>query len=200
MLGIRQFTTGERKNQYNEGSKMKVYFIGAHSTGKSTLTKYVSKKWNLPMVFETARIVLSEQELQIDSLRHDLELVNSYQKNVFERQIIEEKKYNSFVSDRCALDVLAYTAQHSTILSEVLKTKELTDYVNSLRDPNVKLFFVRPSKATLKNDGVREHIVWDNIVAIDAMIKFMVEMWKLPYIQINTDSMQERVRIIESSL
>ncbi|HVI40979.1 MAG TPA: AAA family ATPase [Anaerovoracaceae bacterium] len=176
---------------------MRIYFIGSHSTGKTTLARYTSNLKKLPLLTEVARTILAEKELHVDSLRADLNVVNDYQKEVFLRQLAEEKKYPSFVSDR-SFDCLAYTAQHSTILNEVLKTKELTDYVNSLKDPNVKLFFVRPSKATLKNDGVREHIVWDNIVAIDAMIKFMVEMWKIPCIQVSTDSMQERVRLIES--
>jgi nicotinamide riboside kinase len=178
---------------------MRIYFIGSHSTGKTTLARYTSNKKKLPLLTEVARTILAEKELQVDALRADLNVVNEYQKEVFFRQLAEEKKHKDFVSDR-SFDCLAYTAQHSTILSEMLQTNELKNYIDSLTDLDVKIFFVRPSKATLKSDGVRENLIWDGVTTIDAMCKFMLEMFNLPYIQINTDSMQERVRIIESSL
>jgi predicted ATPase len=179
---------------------MKIYFCGAHATGKSTLVRYVSQKYQLPIISETARMVLSEQELQIDSLRYDLDTVDNYQQQVFDRQLIEEQKKDSFVSDRSVIDVLAYSAQHSRILPGLIESKELEGYLSILQSPDSFIFFVRPAKATLKADGVRESINWDGIVAIDAMIKLMLEMWELRYFQINIDNMQERVRLIDSVL
>lgn len=179
---------------------MKVYFVAAHSVGKSTLTRYVSKKYNLPMIFESARIVLSEQELHIDSLRADLDNANNYQNNVFERQLQEEAKYDSFISDRSIIDVLAYTAQHTSILPKLLQHPSLPTYIDKLKSSDVKIFFVRPSKATLKADGIRESLSWDGIISIDSKIHFMLEMYGLNYFQINTDSMQERIKLIDSVL
>jgi predicted ATPase len=179
---------------------MKVYFSGAHGSGKSTLARYVSDQYNLPMITETARMILSEQELQIDTLRCDLEIADKYQSQVFDRQILEEKKYSDFVSDRSVIDILAYSAQHSRILSELLAWPGLPDYLNVLKSSEIFLFLVRPSKATLKQDGVRELINWDGVVAIDAQIKLMCEMWKLPYFAIAMDSMQERIRLIDHIL
>lgn len=176
---------------------MKVYFIGAHSTGKTTCARYVSEHYGIPMITEAARAVLSEQELQLDSLRYDLKQVNDYQRKVVLRQFQEEKKYDSFVSDR-SFDGLAYAAQHSQVLPELLALPELQQYIQSLRDQFV--FFVRPSQATLRADGVRESLTWDGVVSIDAMIKFMLSMWNLPHFQINMDNMQERVRLINSVL
>lgn len=179
---------------------MKIYFIGSHSTGKSTLARYVSEKYSLSMISETARMILSEQEMQIDSLRYDLNAVDKYQQEVFNRQISEEKKYLSFVSDRSIVDVLAYSGQHSRILPHIINTPQLYDYLSILREPDSVIFFVRPSRATLKADGVREAINWDGVVAIDAMVKFMLEMWELRYFQINVENMQERVKTIDSVL
>lgn len=178
---------------------MKVYFIGSHSVGKSTLARYVSEKYNLPMVVEVARQILSERELQVDSLRIDLNLTDSYQSDIFYRQIIEESKHNKFVSDR-SFDCLSYAAQHSRVLSNLIHSQELKTYLEVLRQPDSYIFFVRPSKATLKADGVREALNWDGITAIDSMIKFMLEMWNLRYFQINIDNMQERVRLIDNIL
>lgn len=178
---------------------MRIYLVGSHSVGKTTLARYVSEKYKIPMITEVARMILSEKELQLDSLRYNLDIVDEYQSNIFYRQISEEKKYTDFVSDR-SLDCLAYAAQHSRTLHSSIYSDELKLYLEKLRDDSSFIFFVRPTKATLKNDGIRESINWDGIVAIDAMIKFMLEMFELRYFQINTDNMQERVKLINNIL
>lgn len=176
---------------------MKIYFVGSHSTGKTTCARYVSQQYKIPMITEVARQILSERELHLDSLRTDMDLVDSYQNDILFRQINEEKKFDQFVSDR-SFDCLAYAAQHTRILSELLESPELRAYLESLKKPDSFIFFVRPSRATLRADGVRESLTWDGVVAIDAMVKFMLEMWSLPYFQIHVDNMQERVRFIDS--
>ena len=178
---------------------MKVYMCGAHSVGKTTCARYVSETYNVPMITEVARMILSEKELHLDSLRTNLDVVDDYQSKIFSRQIEQESKFNSFVSDR-SFDCLAYASQHSRILPKLLKSKELESYINELKSPDSYIFFIRPSKATLKEDGIRESLSWDGIIAIDAQVKFLCEMFELRYFQINTDSMQERVRLIDSIL
>ncbi len=178
---------------------MKVYFVGAHSTGKTTCARYVSEKFNLPMITEVARAVLSEKELHLDSLRYNMELVDDYQKAIFFRQLSEEQKYTDFVSDR-SFDCLAYAAQHTRILPQLLLSDQMGPYIAKLKALDSFIFFVRPSRATLRADGVRESLTWDGVVAIDAMIKFMLVQWELPHFQINMDNMQERVQIINSVL
>ena len=160
---------------------------------------YAMKKYNLHMITEVARQVLSERELHIDSLRHDLDLVDSYQADVFYRQIEAESKYDNFVSDR-TIDNLAYAAQHSRILAQLIKSAEFKNYIIKLKSKDSVIFFVRPSKATLKVDGVRESLSWDGVVSIDGMVKLLLEMYELPYYQISVDNMQERVRLIDNVL
>jgi nicotinamide riboside kinase len=179
---------------------MKVYFVGAHSTGKTTLARYVSKKYQVPMITEVARMVLSEKEMSLDSLRYDLDQVDDYQRQIFHRQIDEEQRYDHFVSDRSFVDCLAYAAQHTRILPQLLRDAKVEKHLPTLKDMDSYIFFVRPSKATLKADGVREAPVWDGVVAIDSMIKFMLEMWGLKYFQIHIDNMQERIRLIDGVL
>lgn len=178
---------------------MKVYFVGSHSTGKTTLARYVSQSYKIPLITEVARMVLSENEYQLDTLRYDIALVDKYQKDVFFRQLAEEDKHVAYVSDR-SFDCLAYAAQHTRILPELLDSTELLAYLGKLQAPDSFIFFVRPSKATLKADGVRESLTWDGVVAIDAQIKFMLEMWKLRYFQVSVDNMQERIRLVDSVL
>jgi len=179
---------------------MRIYFTGSHGIGKSTLSKYFSEKYKLNMLSEVARMVLSGKELHIDSLRSNLDVVNDYQSSIFHRQLQEENKYKDFVSDRSILDCLAYSCQHASILSELINSEELKLYIEELKKPDVFIFFIRPIKAALVQDGVRETISWDGIVSIDGMIKFLLEMNGLRYFQINTDNMQERVRLINAIL
>lgn len=178
---------------------MRVYLTGAHSVGKSTLARYISKEYKLPFINEVARAVLSERELSLDSLRTDLDVADDYQETIVMRQIKEEQRYREFVSDR-SFDGLAYSAQHTRILHKLINLEEVQNYFIKLREDDVVIFFVRPSKATLKQDGIRETLTWDGIVAIDAMLKFMLEMYNLNYFQINVDNMQERIKLVNSVL
>jgi nicotinamide riboside kinase len=178
---------------------MKVYFVGSHSTGKTTCARYVSETYQVPMITEVARMILSEKELHLDSLRYDMKLVDDYQNQIFLRQLDEESKYKEFVSDR-SFDCLAYAAQHTRLLPKLLNSPELQPYLDSLRQPDSFIFYVRPSKATLRADGVRESLSWDSVLAIDSMVKFLLEMFELRYFQINMDNMQERTRFIDAVL
>src|SRR5215212_99352 len=95
-------------------SAMRIYFVGSHATGKTTLCRYVSRRYGLPMISEVARAVLAELETSLDALRTDMELVAEYQERVFERQVAVERHHQGrFVSDR-AFDNLAYVAEHTT--------------------------------------------------------------------------------------
>src|ERR1700722_16294977 len=99
---------------------MRIYFVGAHATGKTTMTRYVSRRYGLPMITEVARAVLAELETNLDALRTDMDLVAEYQRRVFERQVhVERTQGTNFVSDR-AFDNLAYAAEHTLILSDML--------------------------------------------------------------------------------
>lgn len=178
---------------------MRIYICGSFSNGKTTLARYISEKYKLPMITEVARTILSEKELSLDSLRSDMKAVDSYQSDIFYRQIEEEAKMkDNFVSDR-TFDCLAFAAQHSNVFPKLIHSQECEDYIESLRENSI-IFFVRPSKATLKSDGVREDIVWDQLIAIDAMVKLLLNMFDLNYFNISTDSMQERTRLVDSVL
>ena len=99
---------------------MRIYFVGAHATGKTTMTRYVSRRYGLPMITEVARAVLAEMEIGLDALRTDMELVADYQRRVFERQVqIERAQVSGFVSDR-AFDSLAWAAEHTLVLADLI--------------------------------------------------------------------------------
>jgi len=173
----------------------RVYFVGAHSTGKTTLARWVRDRYHLRLISEVARSVLAEMEAQLGSLRSDVALINRYQAEVFRRQIEAESAIEAgFVSDRAFCN-LAYAGQHSTILADIVDDPRLNPYMEQMRSGLV--FFVRPHRELLRGDGVREDPEWDEVVRIDGMVKLMLEMFAIPYLPVASLSMQERVRLIE---
>jgi nicotinamide riboside kinase len=174
---------------------MRIYFVGSHATGKTTMTRYVSRKYGLPMITEIARAVLAELETSFDALRTDMDLVAEYQKRVFERQVQVEKMQGSgFVSDR-AFDNLAYAAEHTLCVGDMLADQTFQDYTKWVSDGIV--FFVRPHRDLLKEDGTRAGVTWESVLRIDGMVKFMLEQARIPYLPLESASMQERSRAVD---
>jgi nicotinamide riboside kinase len=174
---------------------MRIYFVGSHATGKTTLCRFVSQRYGLPMITEVARAVLAEMEASFDTLRTDMDLVSEYQQRVFERQVAIEKLHNgTFVSDR-AFDNLAYAAEHTTIVADLLDDKRFREYMKWVAEGVV--IFVRPHPSLLKEDGVRAGVSWESVLRIDGMIKMMLEQYRISYLPLESVSMQERVRAVE---
>ncbi len=174
---------------------MRIYFVGSHATGKTTLCRYVSRKYGLPMISEVARAVLAEMETGLDALRTDMDLVGEYQERVFARQVAVEKQHaGRFVSDR-AFDNLAYVAEHTTNAAAMMNDARFLDYMKWVSDGIV--FFLRPHQSLLKDDGVRAGVSWDSVLRIDGMVKLMLEQHRISYLPIESVSMQERVRAVE---
>ncbi|MBP8811418.1 MAG: ATP-binding protein [Kofleriaceae bacterium] len=174
---------------------MRIYFVGSHATGKTTLCRYVSRRYGLPMITEVARAVLAEMESSLDSLRTDMDLVAEYQDRVFGRQVAIEKLHaGAFVSDR-AFDNLAYAAEHTTVVADLMGDQRFRDYIRWVSDGTV--FFLRPHRDLLKEDGVRAGVSWESVLRIDGMIKLLLEQHRIPYLPLESVSMQERVRAVE---
>lgn len=174
---------------------MRVYICGSHSGGKSTLARYISRVQDLPLIPEVARQVLIEMQLSLAELRTDPDKIADFQRTLFFRQIeIERATGHSFVSDR-AFDNIAYAAQHTTICAALTRTDEFAQYMRWVARGRV--FFIRPHKSLVQEDGVRETPTWEGILQIDGMIKLLLEMHEVPYLSIATPSMQERIRTVE---
>jgi len=182
----------------HQNRPLRVYLVGAHSTGKTTLARWVRDRYGLPMISEVARGVLAEMEAKLDSLRADLDLVGRYQREVFERQLeAEAQQSGPFVSDRAFCN-LAYAAHHSGVLPEIAADPRLRTYMDSVRHGIV--FFLRPHRELLSEDGVRAGVAWDEVVRIDGMVKLLLELFAVPYLPVESLAMQERVRLVENVL
>jgi nicotinamide riboside kinase len=174
---------------------VRIYFVGSHATGKTTLCRYVSRKYGLPMISEVARAVLAEMETGLDALRTDMDLVAEYQERVFQRQVaVEQQHEGRYVSDR-AFDNLAYVAEHTTNAATMMNDPRFRDYMRWVSEGVV--FFLRPHQSLLKEDGVRAGVSWDSVLRIDGMVKLMLEQYGVSYLPLESVSMQERVRAVE---
>jgi hypothetical protein len=122
-------------------------------------------------------------------------LVAEYQRRVFERQVeIERHHDGSFVSDR-AFDNLAYAAEHTAVVADLLEDQRFLDYMRWVSQGTV--FFLRPHPSLLREDGVRAGVSWDSVMRIDGMIKLLLEQYRIAYLPVESVSMQERVRAVE---
>ena len=174
---------------------VRIYFVGSHATGKTTLCRYVSRRFGLPMISEVARAVLAEMETSLDALRTDMDLVAEYQERVFARQVAVERHHEGrYVSDR-AFDNLAYVAEHTTNAAAMMNDPRFRDYMKWVSEGVV--FFLRPHQSLLKDDGVRAGVSWDSVLRIDGMVKLMLEQYGVSYLPLESVSMQERVRAVE---
>lgn len=190
-------TNGQANGDHTD-VPLRIYIAGAHSTGKTTLARWVARTYKLPMVTEVARTVLAELELPLETLRVDLERTKQFQKEVFRRQAeMERLAGNRFVSDR-TFDNLAYACHHTLGLSEI--ARDLGDYALRLRAPGSLVFFVRPHRDLLTHDGVRAGVEWEEIIRIDGMVKLLLELHDIDYITIDTLNMAERARAVRGVL
>jgi hypothetical protein len=62
------------------------------------------------------------------------------------------------------------------------------------------VLFLRPHRELVVGDGVRAGLAWEEVVRIDGMVKLLLEMFGVPYIPVESLSMQERVRLCERVL
>jgi hypothetical protein len=98
------------------------------------------------------------------------------------------------VSDRAFCN-LAYAAHHARVLNKLATDPRLAAYMESVKEGLV--FFIRPHRDLLADDGVRAGVAWEEVLRIDGMVKLMLEMFAIPYIPVDCLPMQERVRLLE---
>ena len=171
---------------------MRFYFVGAHSTGKTTLARQLAHDMRLPLITEVARTELAIRELTLDKIHQNLDVTDEYQLAVWAGQLREEARHpGGFVSDR-SFDCIAYAAEYGNEAANCqFRDPRFEAYMGALADACV--FFVRPQRALLAPDGVRTDVDWDSAVRIDGMIKLLLQMFAVPYVSINTASQQERI-------
>ena len=177
-----------------------VYFVGAHGSGKTSLSRWVSKTYNIVMLGEVARTELARRESSLDRMRLDVDEISDYQRAVFMAQIeIEERTTLPYVSDR-SFDNVAYLAAHGLGLADLLASVDMDRYLARVRSGVV--FFVRPHGSTVRADEARPQEDTDTAGQhqIDGAVRTLLELWRIPYVPIPAASPKDRQLIIGSIL
>lgn len=176
----------------------RIYLVGAHSTGKSTLCRWISNKYRIPMITEIARQVLTEMEKDLDEIRSNIDLLNEYQKRIFLRQFKTEQLIDkTTVIDR-SIDCLIYNGLYGTNLNTLTKTKDYESFIKMLQEKNSLIFFIRPDKEMIREQSVRASMdmIWENIVEFDGALKLFLEISGIEYMPVKSNLQQERRKII----
>lgn len=184
---------------------MRVYFTGCSGSGKTTLADYVRETYNIPKVPSAARMVLASlghpnhQDLHQDRTAHMI-----YQRKVFEKQIELEKQLKNFVSERC-IDHFAYAVLYGRY--SPYKTYDLTSmqcYIASLLEEGVSVFYVPPTKicheAALAEGGRQEFLNWNDMVAFDGMIRYILITNEIPHIPVTPIALHDRKQLVTGTL
>lgn len=175
---------------------IRIYFVGAHSTGKTTLARWAAKQYGLPLVSEVVRTVLAEREVPLDRLKAQVELHGEVQEEIFERQRrAEDAMADGYVSDRAVCN-LVYAADGTFIAARLFRSDPFQRYVEHVRQGIV--FFTRPDRRLLADDGTRDEVSWEGVLRIDGAVKTLLEILDIPYVPITPACMQERLRLVQA--
>lgn len=192
--------------------KFAVLCVGAECVGKTALARWIhnmlcrSGYAMKQLLNEAARSVAAESETKLQNLRVDPEAVNRYQKQVFHRQLEEERRrgFAGYVADRSLADNLAYLAEYGTGLARLLdeESKAIDSYKAIFRRQLV--VHITPQREIYNSakgkDDFRALGSWESIIRIDSLVKLFLSLWRIPNIRIDTPNMSERVVQVETAL
>lgn len=180
-----------------------INFTGAQGTGKTTVLKALQEMDSFSsydFVTEVVRDFVREKGIKINrdgTTETQNLLFEAYQKNL--------SRKNPYISDRCLIDVCAYT--HAGYNTFGLTDQEKADWektkdfqLEKIKEAKNQfgLVFYFPIEFPIVGDGTRSTDK-DYQAEIDGYIYKILRECEIPFIQI-TGSVEERVRIIEQAL
>lgn len=193
---------------------MNIYFVGAHSTGKTSLFNEVLRLYpGMAHQPEIPRSEIIRNRINLDDLRKKPKLLEDFQYDILNKQIAAEKSTEamrgswreicneeySCLFDRSAFDIMAYIVEHLQPKDFFTKS-EITSYVDFIKDllKNQKalLFFLRPNSALVENDGVRETTDLVSVHRIDSILKTILNFYSIPYISIDAINFSDRINSV----
>lgn len=170
---------------------IKAAFVGAHSTGKTTLLNEVCKLYmDIPVITEIARGFGKIPERKTPEF-------TKWQWDILEEQVAHERIYNAtgFLSDRSTLDNLAYYSlgnRDCQFMRNIYWRKALDNMQNYTH-----IFYV-PIEFGLKDDGYRDVDVKYQFM-IDMFIQKIIAQERLDVVRVS-GCVEERVAIVNHKL
>ncbi len=196
---MRKKTMDIQANNYKNISRMspnvykdlitRVAFVGAQSTGKSTITEAIAKKYNTEYMFEYGRYHwdIYEQD-RIETLEQILEITQRHLQMEDER-VIKANKY--LFSDTCPFVTLRYAYDwHGKANPEILK---LAQEAQSRYDIIFLCGDDIPYADTPERDGIEQRD------SFQRQIKYELVSRKIPYIELN-GSLEKRIEKVDTIL
>jgi predicted ATPase len=130
---------------------MRIAIAGASGTGKTTLARAISEKYNIPINPVGARSVALEmgfdKPYDVDKAGKRVE----FQRRLFEAKRDWELAHDEFVTDRCYIDNLTYCVLH---MATELEEGSMDHYVAAM-DRYDKVFVLPRFMLQKLDDGVR---------------------------------------------
>jgi len=175
----------------------RIVITGSHSTWKSTILTELKKVLkNYEFIDEVARSEIKKTWKNPQDMT-DTEY-EYFQRKVLAEQIRQESlktiKWDSFISDRSVLDVLAYSENLEEETYDILY-KRVKEYLEHI--PYSTVYYI-PIEFKLEDDWLR--FIWDEFQqVIDDRILRLLKEFKINYITL-TGTVKERVDTITRNL
>lgn len=184
---------------------MKVTFIGAHGTGKTTLLKGLEDRLlkcgaTVQVTPEVPRVVCKNED--------DPEFFQRSKNTLLKQMILligqpvyetaASKDSDLVMCDRSILDHWAYTRHLFRQKLEESDAERAIDALVKKHCSSYEQIYYLPVEFSAKDDGIRERDDYFQRL-IDAEIKLLLDRYNLPFIKI-TGSIEERVRQVCSHL
>ncbi len=183
-----------------KNDSLRIAFIGAHGTGKTTLAKVVSEKLNLPLIAEGVRekmVYYKNEGYDKYDLDHYGGVFQLFQDELLIERLFEENEKVHFISDRSTIDNFAYYATNQICKPLSEKTFKAYEYLCLSQSKKYSHLFLVPVSFPAVADGVRETTYQSQII-IENFIRGFCEKNNIRYIEIDTNcnTVEERVKFV----
>ncbi len=172
---------------------MKIIYVGAQSTGKSTILKHYESLGHIPVITEVVR-KLTKQGVKINEQGD-----NKGQELIFDTYY-DLLSQDNYMSDRGLVDVLAYTKylyKRGKISERTInEQKHCLKIFNQSHDDILYVYF--PIEFEVVDDGVRS-LDEGFRHEIDQNIQNILTDNNIPYLKVS-GSVEERIKIIDDAI
>jgi len=136
---------------------MKIAFTGSGGTGKTTMAKYLSEKWDVPYIGSVSREVMAEMNVLHEDAQESMTegMLLELQHAIMQRRKDKIAGRTSYVTDRCALDNYVYALRRcGAAMTEEARQKWEALAVEDLLSHDL-VFYAPAGLFRVEDDGTR---------------------------------------------
>lgn len=184
---------GQKK--FEGAYSMRIGITGAHGVGKTSLAKELSRRLNLPLIAEQARVMADKLGIKTsEEMLEDKNIAREYQVTVLLAQVgMEDAFPRGFVSGRTTMDCLAYWRLYG--LDESDEVGET--YAQVCLAQQYDLLVYIPPEAPAENDGFRLTGLQKEV---DDIIRQIIEVMRPTAVVSVSGSAEERVKAVINAI